>query len=89
MKVYQRTPLDLRQATIPRGQVFVIPERCKECELCIALCPLDVLQESEEANAQGYHYPEVVPGKEEACVQCEFCTMVCPEFAIFTVEVAA
>lgn len=39
------------------------------------------------ANAKGYHYPQVVVGKEEACVHCEFCTMICPEFAIFTLEV--
>lgn len=84
MKVYARTPLNLDRLTVPRGQVFLIPERCKGCEICIHFCPKKVLQVSEVTNAKGYHVPEVAPGKETACVHCQFCTLVCPEFAIFT-----
>jgi 2-oxoglutarate ferredoxin oxidoreductase subunit delta len=86
MKVFQRIPLDLNTISIPRGQVFLIPERCKECEICIELCPRQVLKLSQNTNAKGYHYPEIASGKEDACVHCEFCTLVCPEFAIFTME---
>ena len=84
MKVYSRTPLDVDSVTVPRGQVYLIPERCKGCRLCVEFCPSDVLQESAEINAKGYNSTETVPGKEDACVHCEFCTLVCPEFAIFT-----
>ena len=87
MKVYARTPLDLGKVTVPHGQVYIIPERCKGCKICIRYCPRDVLQNSPVTNAKGYHYPEVVPGKEAACVNCEFCTLVCPEFAIYTLPV--
>ncbi len=87
MKTITRIPIDLPTITVPRGEVFVIPERCKECDLCIEFCPQDVLVKSDQANAKGYHYPEVVSGKEEDCVHCEFCMMICPEFAIFTQEV--
>jgi len=72
---------------IPHGQVYIIPTRCKECELCIEFCPNDVLRNSEHTNAKGYHYPEVIPGKEASCIHCEFCMIVCPEFAIYTLEV--
>jgi 2-oxoglutarate ferredoxin oxidoreductase subunit delta len=89
MRVFARVPVDLEEVFIPRGQVFIIPERCKECRICIEFCPKNVLQRSEEINSKGYHYPEIVPGKEEACIHCQFCTMVCPEFAIFTREVIA
>jgi 2-oxoglutarate ferredoxin oxidoreductase subunit delta len=87
MKVFSRTPINLAEVTVPKGQVYLIPERCKGCSICIELCPREVLEESEGTNLKGYHYPEVVPGKEEDCVHCDFCTMVCPEFAIFTLEV--
>jgi 2-oxoglutarate ferredoxin oxidoreductase subunit delta len=87
MKVYARTPVNLPQIKIPRGQVYIISERCKGCRLCIQFCPQHVLRESHTANGKGYHCPEVAPGKEDACVHCEFCAMVCPEFAIFTLEV--
>ena len=89
MKVFARTPVDLAEQRVPRGQVFLIPERCKGCKLCVAFCPRHVLQESSQSNAKGYHTPEVVPGKNGSCVHCEFCMMVCPEFAIFTLEVQA
>lgn len=89
MRVFARVPVDLEEVLIPRGQVYIIRERCKECKICIEFCPKKILQNSTAINSKGYHYPEVIPGMENACVHCEFCTMVCPEFAIFTVEVLA
>jgi 2-oxoglutarate ferredoxin oxidoreductase subunit delta len=83
MKVFSRTPLDLAKIRIPRGQVFIILERCKGCKICVEFCPEGVLQTSAEMNAMGYHFPEIAPGKEYDCIHCEFCTLVCPEFAIF------
>jgi 2-oxoglutarate ferredoxin oxidoreductase subunit delta len=84
MRVFARTPLDLESAIIPRGQVYLIPERCKGCQVCVQFCPQDVLSISEERNEKGYRIPQIASGKETACVNCEFCTLVCPEFAIFT-----
>jgi 2-oxoglutarate ferredoxin oxidoreductase subunit delta len=84
MKVYARTPLNIDSMTIPRGRVYIIPERCKGCQICSQFCPRNVLQISNEINTKGYHFPDVIPGKEADCVHCEFCTLVCPEFAIFT-----
>lgn len=55
--------------------------------MCIHFCPEGVLEPSIEMNAKGYHFPTIVPGKENACIHCEFCAMVCSEFAIFTLAV--
>jgi 2-oxoglutarate ferredoxin oxidoreductase subunit delta len=84
MKVFERTPLDLDKYKQPRGWVYIIPDRCKGCGICVELCPRNVLEVSKETNAKGYHLPGIVLGQHEACVHCEFCTLVCPEFAIFT-----
>ena len=84
MRVFGRTPLDLNRVTTPRGQVYILPERCKECQMCVEFCPRQVLEISHLKNSKGYHYPEIAPGKEAACVHCEFCGLVCPEFAIYT-----
>ncbi len=81
-----RKPLDADSVTVPHGQVFVIPERCKGCRFCIDFCPEQVLAESDGMNAKGYHYPVVAAGKESACVHCGFCKLICPEFAIYTEE---
>lgn len=82
-----RIPLDMGRLTVPRGRVYVIPARCKECRFCVEFCPREVLILSTETNPKGYRYPVIAPGKEEACIHCEFCSLVCPEYAIYTVEV--
>lgn len=86
MKVFGRTPLDISTIVVPHGAVYLIPERCKGCELCVKFCPLGVLHLSQETNTKGYHFPIIIPGKENACIHCEFCTLICPEFAIFTLS---
>jgi 2-oxoglutarate ferredoxin oxidoreductase subunit delta len=69
---------------IPRGEIYIIKDRCKECNLCIEFCPKNVLEQSPEFNTKGYHPPRITEGKENECVSCGFCTLICPEFAIYT-----
>jgi 2-oxoglutarate ferredoxin oxidoreductase subunit delta len=88
MNVYGRQPIDHGRAVVPRGQVYLIPERCKECGICVRFCPQQVLQVSEQTNSKGYHYPQLVATNGQTCVHCQFCSLVCPEFAIFTRELA-
>jgi 2-oxoglutarate ferredoxin oxidoreductase subunit delta len=85
--VQTRRPLDAKKISIPRGQVYIIPERCKGCKFCIDFCPRDVLEETSAMNAKGYHYPIVAEGKEDECIACQFCSIICPEFAIYTEEI--
>jgi 2-oxoglutarate ferredoxin oxidoreductase subunit delta len=82
---YWRTPLDIDQVTIPRGEVRIIDDRCKGCGFCVEYCPKDVLVMSERFNRKGYHPPEVV--KTGECVNCSLCEMICPDFAIYSVAV--
>jgi 2-oxoglutarate ferredoxin oxidoreductase subunit delta len=87
VSILARQPLDLDRVVVPRGQVYTIPERCKGCNFCIEFCPEEVLVESSNLNAKGYHYPVVAEGKEDACVNCGFCRLICPEFSIYTEEI--
>lgn len=80
-----RIPLDSDEIEVPRGEVYILADRCKGCGYCIEFCPKKVLQFSKEFNAKGYHPPEVAKGEE--CVNCHFCEIICPEFAIYSVEV--
>jgi polyferredoxin/NAD-dependent dihydropyrimidine dehydrogenase PreA subunit len=81
-----REPINKPSAQRPVGRVFVIPERCKECKYCWQYCPEDVLEPSQAANSQGYHYPQVKQGKESACIVCGMCEWICPDFAIYAVH---
>jgi len=86
---FGREPIDCLNSDVPRGQVFLIPERCKGCGICVQFCPLGLLYDSSTTNDKGYHLPKIKPEKEGSCVNCEFCSLVCPEFAIYTVEIVA
>ena len=81
---YWRTPLDVDQVKVPRGEVYIIADRCKGCRFCVEYCPKDVLVMSDEFNVKGYHPPKVV--KHGECVNCNLCEMICPDFAIFSVS---
>lgn len=55
-------------------------ERCKGCGLCVAVCPKNVLEMSENVNAMGY-FP-VCQARPEDCIFCTLCCMMCPDVAI-------
>lgn len=81
-----RKPLDQDRVVVPHGEIHLIVDRCKGCQLCVTYCPRQVLEISELFNARGYHPPQVRHA--EHCVACGLCTMLCPEFAIYVVEAA-
>jgi 2-oxoglutarate ferredoxin oxidoreductase subunit delta len=78
---FWRTPLDVTKLKIPKGELYIVKDRCKGCGFCVEYCPKGVLVLSEEFNIKGYHPP--VPVKEGECVNCDLCETICPEFAIF------
>jgi 2-oxoglutarate ferredoxin oxidoreductase subunit delta len=81
-----RQPIKVSTAR-PVARIYVIPDRCKECNFCWTFCPNEVLELTDETNANGYRHPRVKPGKENDCVDCRMCAWICPEFAIYTAEV--
>lgn len=76
--------LHVIQRSSSKHSVYVIIDRCKECGLCIAICPVKVLVKSTILNKYGYHPPE--PLHIEKCIGCRLCEYNCPDFAIFVEE---
>jgi len=70
----------------PKGEVFIIEDRCKGCGFCIQFCPMKVLAFSQDFNAKGYHPPVRV--NPEKCVGCNLCGLYCPDFAIYALRLA-
>lgn len=55
-------------------------QRCKGCELCISVCPQNIITIGDTLNQQGY-YIAVVQHLEH-CTGCALCAETCPDIAI-------
>jgi 2-oxoglutarate ferredoxin oxidoreductase subunit delta len=54
-------------------KITIIPKYCKGCEICIKMCPTQVL----DLKDFKVHVVNI-----EACTECMLCEVRCPDFAI-------
>ena len=66
-----------------KGHIEVDAEHCKGCELCLSVCPQNVIQLSPYFNAKGYRPAQLVD-PHGACTGCAVCAVICPD-AVITV----
>lgn len=64
----------------PRFTIVVNPVYCKGCEICVQICPKDVLHLD--------HRQKAVAAAANRCTGCLNCEVYCPDFAIDVQEVA-
>ncbi|MBN1888366.1 MAG: 4Fe-4S dicluster domain-containing protein [Thermoflexales bacterium] len=64
-----------------KGRIEIDVDRCKGCELCMAVCPKNLIVPAEFFNVRGYHPAELVD-PEEACTGCGLCALMCPDVVI-------
>ncbi len=64
--------------------IVVDARYCKGCNICIHVCPKNILGVSDEVNCLGYYVPYVIDGPK--CNDCRQCELLCPDFAIFIIE---
>lgn len=55
-------------------KVTLYPQWCKQCGICVALCPKKALASDQEGLPYLAHA--------ELCNECGLCEMRCPDFAI-------
>ncbi len=59
-------------------------ELCKGCELCVAVCPKNIVYiDKDTINEKGYHPATVT--EMDKCTGCTMCALMCPDLVI-TVE---
>jgi 2-oxoglutarate ferredoxin oxidoreductase subunit delta len=68
------------------GHIEIDSELCKDCRLCISVCPHQLIEPTERMNQKGYR-PVQFTGKapkkdDKKCTGCGLCAVSCPEIAI-------
>ena len=55
-------------------------ERCKGCELCVPVCPKDIVLMDDVINKKGYRVATV--REMDKCIGCAMCARMCPDTVI-------
>lgn len=72
----------MKRGTTFGQRVLIDIELCKGCELCVEVCPRDLIQiEKHSLNTKGHH-PARFHDPEGQCTSCTFCALMCPDIAI-------
>lgn len=67
-----------------RGKVTFDEDRCKGCELCVTVCPVNIITMAKDRiNSKGYHPATIY--EMDKCIACANCAIICPDLVI-TVE---
>lgn len=63
-----------------KGWIEVNEHHCKGCELCVPVCPQDVLSlDMARLTPKGYHPTHL---HADGCTGCAICAVVCPDAAL-------
>lgn len=57
-----------------KGEVSIIEERCKGCNICATYCPKKILGLREDGKME--------VKDPENCIACDLCELRCPDYAI-------
>jgi 2-oxoglutarate ferredoxin oxidoreductase subunit delta len=78
---YEVVPVSGRQSAAGgKIRITINPERCKGCGLCVDVCPKGNLRLSENINAKGHNYVEIIDA--DNCTGCGLCYQMCPDLVI-------
>lgn len=67
-----------------QGRVTFNRDRCKGCELCVSVCPKQIIAlDTGTTNVKGYHPAGITDMSK--CIACASCARICPD-SIITVE---
>jgi len=77
---------DFWRRILATGMIEIDSELCKDCKLCISVCPHRLIESCDRMNQKGYYSAIFIEKhlKKEGrkCTGCGLCAIICPEIAI-------
>ena len=64
-----------------KGRIEIKVDCCKGCELCMSVCPKELIAPAAGFNSRGYHPAELID-PDGNCTGCGLCALMCPDVAI-------
>ncbi len=64
-----------------KGRAVFDEDRCKGCELCLGVCPQNVIRIADRFNVRGYR-PATLVDPDGKCTGCTLCAVICPDVVI-------
>ena len=63
------------------GYIVIDKDKCKNCGICMAVCPNKLIRQSSDTNKQGSLTAEFYD-ENNKCTGCSLCAVSCPDIAI-------
>ena len=61
-------------------QFYFNKEKCKGCEMCVIVCPKNLIVMDKVVNNKGYYTANI--NNVEECIGCTNCALMCPDCCI-------
>jgi 2-oxoglutarate ferredoxin oxidoreductase subunit delta len=79
-------PKNFWRKVLQTGYIEIDLGLCKDCKLCMSVCPHQLIESSDRLNQKGY-YPASfserdLKREDRKCTGCGLCAISCPEIAI-------
>lgn len=72
----EKTKFETIEFENEKCKLFIRPELCKGCNICVEFCPVKVLELEQKHSI-------VTAVAMEKCIACGMCELRCPDFAIY------
>lgn len=70
----------IKRKVLAMAKITFNESRCKGCELCISVCPKQLLHQADKINSLGFKPVEIIDP--DQCIGCASCAVICPDAVI-------